>query len=57
MRDFILEFEGLAEGLWWYLLGAFEFVAEEFIAFCLVLGILIEELLRFIFCQIFILKS
>lgn len=57
MRDFILEFEGLAEGLCWYLLGAFEFVADEFIAFCLVLGILIEELLRFIFCQIFILKS
>lgn len=57
MRDFILEFEGLAERLCWYLLGAFEFVADEFIAFCLVLGILIEELLRFIFCQIFILKS
>lgn len=57
MRDFILEFEDLAEGLCWYLLGALEFVAEEFIAFCLVLGTLIEEFLGFIFCQLFILES
>lgn len=56
MRDFILDFEDLAEGLCWYIFGAFDFVAEEVIAFCLVLVSLVEDFIGFIFCQFLILK-
>lgn len=54
MRDFIVDFEYFAGGLSWYLLEAFEFVAEELLAFCLVIVVLVEEFIGFFFCQILI---
>ncbi|KAJ0085787.1 hypothetical protein Patl1_07329 [Pistacia atlantica] len=49
MRDFVLDFEDLAEGLCWYIFGAFDFVAEEVIAFCLVLVSLFEDFIGILF--------
>jgi predicted NACHT family NTPase len=54
MWDFIFDFEYLAEGLCWYLLDAFDLVAEEVLAFCLVFASLAEEFIGFFFCQILI---
>lgn len=54
MRDFILAFEYLAEGLCWYLFEAFDFIADELLAFCLVIASLVEGFIGFFFCQILI---
>lgn len=48
MRDFFLDFEYLAEGLCWYLLEAFDFVADEFLAFCLVFASSVEKFIGFL---------
>lgn len=54
MRDFIVDFEDLAEELGWFVLGGFEFVAEELIAFYLVFVSLIGEFVRLILCLILV---
>ena len=54
MRDFFLDFENFAEGLCWYLVGTFDLVVEELLAFCLVFASLAEEFIGFLFCQILI---
>lgn len=54
MRDFILDFEYLAEGLCWYLLEAFDFLVDELLAFCLIIASMVEEFIGFFFCQILI---
>lgn len=49
MRDFFLDFEYLAEGFCWYLLVAFDFVADELLAFSLFLASLVEDLIGSVF--------
>lgn len=55
MTDFFLEFEDFALELFWYFLDAFELLADEIIAFCLVFASLIEDLVQFYFIRIKIL--
>lgn len=54
IKDLILDFEFFAEGLCWYLLAAFDFVADELLALCLVIVALVEEFIGFFFCKILI---
>jgi hypothetical protein len=54
MRDFVLAFEYLAEGLCWYLFEAFDLIADELLAFYLVIASLVEGFIGFFFCQILI---
>nr|GLL42441.1 phytolongin Phyl1.1 isoform X1 [Ipomoea trifida]GMD68787.1 phytolongin Phyl1.1 isoform X1 [Ipomoea batatas]GMD70845.1 phytolongin Phyl1.1 isoform X1 [Ipomoea batatas] len=54
MRDFIVGFEDLAEGLFWYFWDVFEFAADEFLLFCLVFASLAEEFFARLLSQILI---
>lgn len=54
MKDFILDFEYLAEGLLWYFGDVFQFVSDELLAFCMVLASLSEDLLVHFYSQILI---
>lgn len=55
MIDFFLEFEDFALDLFWYFLDAFELVADELVAFCLVFASVLEDLVQFYFLRIKIL--
>ncbi|KAK7259894.1 hypothetical protein RIF29_25509 [Crotalaria pallida] len=54
MRDFVHDFHYLAEGLCWYSLEAFDFIADKFLTLCLVFASLLEDLVEFYFCKILI---
>lgn len=54
MRDIILDFQYLAEGLRWYFMEAFDFIADELLALCLVFASFLVELIGLFFCQILI---
>lgn len=52
MIEFFLEFEDFALELLWYFLDAFELVADELIAFCLVFASIIDAFVQFYFIRI-----
>lgn len=54
MKEFILDLEYLAEGLFWYFFYAFEPVGDEIVALGLLFVAVIEEFVGFLFCQLLI---
>ncbi|PON95151.1 hypothetical protein TorRG33x02_090430 [Trema orientale] len=51
-ENIILIFDYLALELFWYLLDAIEFIADEIIAFYYDFGYLLRDLVRFLLCRI-----
>lgn len=54
MVDFVLDFEYLAEEVFWYFLEALDLVVELLFKLYLVVASLIEGFVGFFFCQILI---
>lgn len=50
-EDFIFVFEDFTEGLFWYVVEAVAFLAEEAIAFYLVVASQVLDYIRFFFCN------